>query len=142
VKVLVDTAVWSLAFRRNHPAKGDEAHELRRLAEKGSACIVGPIRQELLSGIADPKQFDFLRELLSAFADEVLVEADFELAARFYNQCRKKGIQGNHTDFLICAVAHRRNMAIFSTDKDFRHYAKVVQIQLYDPLQHNKETQH
>ena len=45
-------------------------------------------------------------------------------AAECYNICRSAGIQGSHIDFLICAFAERENAPIFTTDKDFFHYAK------------------
>jgi predicted nucleic acid-binding protein len=47
---------------------------------------------------------------------------DYELAAEFFNICRSKGIQGSNTDFLICAVAHRRSYSILSTDNDFQNF--------------------
>jgi predicted nucleic acid-binding protein len=45
--------------------------------------------------------------------------------------CRKKGIQGSHIDFLICAVAELHEMSIFTLDKDFIRYATVLPIKLY-----------
>jgi predicted nucleic acid-binding protein len=131
VKVLVDTSIWSHAFRRNHPVDAPEALELRRLIKEFRATIIGPIRQEILSGIPDAKQFAYLRDLMSAFADEPLQSADYEQAAAFFNRCRTKGIQGSHVDFLICSVAASRGRPIFSTDKDFASYAKVLPIKLH-----------
>ena len=131
MKVIVDTSVWSLAFRRDHPAINNEVHELRQLTKDGDAIIIGSIRQELLSGIAEQTQFNFLQGLLAAYLDEPLTEADFELGASCFNQCRKKGVQGGHTDFLICAVAIRRKFSIFTVDKDFANYAKVLPIKLH-----------
>jgi predicted nucleic acid-binding protein len=131
LKVLVDTSVWSHAFRRNHPIDAPEALELRRLVKEFRATIIGPIRQEILSGIPDAKQFAHLRELMSAFNDEPLVAEDYERAAGFFNRCRTKGIQGSHVDFLICSVAASRGRPIFSTDKDFASYAKVLPIKLH-----------
>jgi len=52
-------------------------------------------------------------------------------AARFFNLSRRKGVQGSNTDFLICAVAVRHRLAIFSTDKDFAQYAKYLPIVLH-----------
>ena len=55
--VLVDTSVWSLALRRKPSNLGarDQAHSeaLRELVREGRVQIVGPVRQELLSGIRD-----------------------------------------------------------------------------------------
>jgi predicted nucleic acid-binding protein len=45
--------------------------------------------------------------------------SDYERAAHVFNACRRKGIQGSNIDFLICAVAHRHAMPIFTLDRDF-----------------------
>jgi predicted nucleic acid-binding protein len=93
--------------------------------------MLGSIRQELLSGIVLREHFDKLKLYLRAFPNLILDHEDYELAADFYNGCRNKGIQGSNTDFLICAVASRRNMAIFTNDKGFNLFLKVVPIQLF-----------
>ena len=131
MKVIVDTSVWSHAFRRDHLVDAPEVLELRRLIKDFRATIIGPIRQEILSGIPNARQFTTLRGLMSAFVDEPLTAEDYERAASFFNRCRAKGIQGSHVDFLICSVAASRGRPIFSTDKDFAGYAKVLPIKLY-----------
>lgn len=132
MNVLVDTAVWSLALRR--PANLDriEVRALAELIREGRVLMIGPVRQELLSGIRVKAQFDRLREHLHAFPDAVLEEEDFEEAAVCYNRCQARGVQGSNTDFLICAVALRREIPIFTTDKDFERYAGVLGVALYD----------
>jgi hypothetical protein len=64
--------------------------------------------------------------------DLELHSRDFELAAEFSNTARSKGIQGSNTDFLICSVAHRHNLSIFTIDKDFILYSKILPISLYE----------
>jgi predicted nucleic acid-binding protein len=95
--------------------------------------MIGAIRQELLSGVRDTKQFAALRDHLRAFPDLPLETEDFERAAEFYNECRTKGIQGSNIDFLICAVAMRRELSILTTDRDFAGYARVLPLQLHEP---------
>lgn len=132
MRVVVDTSVWSLALRRATPApRSAVVAELGRLIADGRVVMLGPVRQELLSGIRELAQFERLREHLSAFPDLSLTAADFETAAAFFNACRAKGIQGSNTDFLICAAAARRGMAVFTTDKDFSAYRKVIRLQLH-----------
>jgi predicted nucleic acid-binding protein len=60
-----------------------------------------------------------------------ITDEDYIQAARFFNICRKNGIQGSHIDFLICSVAHRLKAQIFTSDNDFVHYQKYVPIQLF-----------
>jgi predicted nucleic acid-binding protein len=131
MNVLVDTCVWSLALRRKAEAPSAHAVELGELVREGRALIIGPIRQELLSGVGDPIHFARLRAHLSAFHDLQLKEADYELAAEFFNTCRRKGVQGSNTDFLICAVAVRCSLAILTTDGDFHLYSRHLPITLH-----------
>ena len=94
--------------------------------------IIGPIRQELLSGIRQAAQFKKLERHLAAFPDLLITTDDYVTAARFFNVCRTKGLQGSNTDFLICAVAVRNRVAIYTTDKDFNQFAKHLPITLHE----------
>ncbi len=130
--VLVDTSVWSLALRRRAPAH-DASDELRRLVVGGRAALIGPIRQELLSGLRDPSTFARLRDHLRAFPDEPIDRLDYEHAAECFTICRRAGAQGSNTDFLIVAVAIRLSMPIFTTDVDFTRYAALLPVKLHTP---------
>ena len=131
MKVLIDTTVWQLALRRDHPDAAPEVAELHALINQFCAAIITPIRQEVLSGISSESQFETLREVLSAFVDEPLETRDFEFAGRFFKRCRARGVQGTHTNFLICAVGFARDIPIFTTDKDFLSYSRVLPIRLH-----------
>jgi predicted nucleic acid-binding protein len=134
MKVLVDTSVWSLALRRSRTQPKDTTvAELRLLVEEGRVAILGEIRQELLSGVKQQQAFQVLREHLRAFLDEPLGSEDFEYAAECFNLCRAKGVQGSNTDFLICSVSALRAMPIFTTDKDFTQYQRILPISLHTP---------
>jgi predicted nucleic acid-binding protein len=128
---LVDTPIWSLALRRSRQASSPEAVELGELVRDGRAAIIGPIRQELLSGIKSRLQFEQLRAHLRGFPDLELTSDDFELAAEFYNRCRARGVQGSNTDFLICAVASRRRQSVFTTDRDFAQFGRLIPVVLH-----------
>jgi predicted nucleic acid-binding protein len=130
---LVDTSAWSEALRRGPTADSQPAHELRLLIADHRVEIIGPIRQELLSGIRERAQFKRLKRHLAAFPDLPITAADYVTAASFFNTCRTNGVQGSNTDFLICAVAARHSLAIFTTDKDFLLFAKHLPITLYEP---------
>jgi len=92
--------------------------------------MLGPIRQELLSGIREDAQFRKLRDYLRAFPENPLELADYEEAAHMNNRCRAQGIAGSGVDFLICAAAHRRGWTIFTSDRDFQNYASVLPLRL------------
>ena len=138
MKIIVDTCIWSLALRRNTPKSNYQVDELKELISEVRVQLIGPIRQELLSGIKSKKHFRSLRDHLSAFPDLQLESADFELAAEYYNLTRAKGIQGSNTDFLICSLSHRYNMPIFTTDKDYEQYKSVLPIKLHVPRLNDK----
>lgn len=130
--VLVDTSVWSLALRRRQTDSVAEAQELARLINDMRVQLIGPIRQEILSGIKSEAHYRALREQLRAFPDLPLNSDDFEYAAELFNIARARGIQGSNTDFLICAVAIRHAMTIFTTDNDFRRFSNHIPIKLYE----------
>src|SRR6266567_6693381 len=131
MKVLVDTSVWSLALRRNPPADGPEVSELIELIREARVQMIGPVRQEILSGIKNHAQFQKLRNHLRPFPDLELTPRDYETAAEFFNLCRGKGIQGSNTDFLICAIAARHKTPIFTTDGDFSLFQPHLPITLH-----------
>jgi predicted nucleic acid-binding protein len=103
----------------------------RELIGEGMVALVGPVRQEILTGIRDAIVFDRLQLYLRNFDDEPLTTPDFELAARFAIDCRHAGISGSPIDFLLCAVAVARDWSIFTTDRDFDRYAGVLPIRTH-----------
>ncbi|MHB8765036.1 MAG: type II toxin-antitoxin system VapC family toxin [Deferrisomatales bacterium] len=133
MKVLVDTSVWSLALRRPQPTGEPAVGELAELVREFRMQVLGAVRQELLSGIRSPQQFETLRVQLRSFPDLPLAPDDYELAAEFFNRCRRRGVQGSNTDFLICAAAHRHDLAIFTTDGDFGLFREHLPIRLHEP---------
>jgi predicted nucleic acid-binding protein len=133
MNVLVDTSVWSLALRRSTPRQDPIEGELRDLILEGRVLLVGPVRQELLTGIRAPAQFRKLRDVLAAFPDEPITREDYEDAASCFNRCRARGIQGSNTDFLLCAIALRLGVPLFTTDRDFDHFAKVLRVHRHAP---------
>lgn len=135
MNVLVDTSVWSLALRRKPRDLSRSEHrlvsELTEIIGEGRARILGPIRQELLSGIKDGAQFERLRVTLRALRDEPLSIDDHEEAARASNVCRLRGVAATAVDALICATGVSRRWTILTTDPDFGRYATFLPIQLH-----------
>lgn len=122
MKRIVDTCVWSLWLRRRASAQLNAAEqtllsEFREAVEEGRAVIVGPIRQETLSGIRDAARSKKVLELLDPFRDEEIAPGDYIEAARLYNLCRDHGIECGPVDILICAVASRNRWSILTNDK-------------------------
>jgi predicted nucleic acid-binding protein len=137
VNVLVDTSVWSLAVRRAtrnlSASEKTIVAELAALIDEGGAKIIGLVRQELLSGIRSSEQFEKLREILGAFPDETATSKDYEVAALFSNKCRSQGVSVSVSDMLICSIANSRGWPVFSTDPDFKRYARILPIRIHVP---------
>lgn len=132
MRILVDTSIWSLALRKNDRTK-DEGKIIEYFTEiirELKLIIIGPIRQEILSGISDRNKFEELRNKISVFEDHEIDTNDYELAAQLFKKCRSNGVQGSHIDFLICAVSINNQMSILTLDKDFDNYKSIIPIKI------------
>jgi predicted nucleic acid-binding protein len=132
VKILVDTCVWSFAFRRkNKTAMSDDERRMQAsltdAIQDGRVAMIGPIRQEVLSGIKEVSQFEKLRSTLEAFPDEPLTTRHYEEAARLFNLCRSRGVECGSTDILICAVAALQHWTILTSDRGLKRCIEVLQ---------------
>ena len=131
--VVVDTSVFSLFLRRSQKLDDEHLTLFHDLFEKDQIVLLGPVYQELLSGIRHEEQFERLADILNGFNIELATVADYQEAARFFNICRGKGIQGLSFDFLICATSSLRNYQILTLDSDFDLYAQFLPINLIEP---------
>jgi predicted nucleic acid-binding protein len=132
MKLLADTSVWSLALRRRKTAS--LSTEERRLAallaeavSDGRVVMIGPIRQELLSGIKEQSQFEKVKNALQAFRDEPVDSSDYEEAARLYNLCRNRRVECAPIDILIAAVAVRHKWQVLANDTALNKCIEVIE---------------
>ena len=131
MKLLVDTSVWSLALRRKPSAVLSTAEKrltgiLTEAISDGRVAMIGPIRQELLSGVKEQAQFNRLRSALAAFRDEGIATVDYEEAARPYNRCRSRAVECAPVDILICALAWRRKWDVLANDSLMKRCVAVI----------------
>jgi predicted nucleic acid-binding protein len=135
--ILVDTSIWSLALRRRPVAlnagEASLVEEWAHLVTEGLAGLIGPIRQEILSGVRRAEVFQALRRELSDFPHLGIDAADYDRAAEFFNVCRAQGIAGGPIDMLISAVAYRHHVPVFSGDMDYVRYAQHLPLRLHRP---------
>lgn len=138
MRVLIDTPVWSLALRRKTttltPNERRVTELLSEIVDEGRAQLLGSVRQELLSGLREQAQFRRLRDYLRDFPNISLSAEHYEEAARSSNECRRAGIASTPVDMLLCAAGLLHGWQIFSTDRDFTHYARVLPIQLFSAM--------
>ena len=142
--LLVDTSVWSLALRRKKAEvlSGEQmlAAALAQAIADARVAMIGPIRQELLSGVKEAAQFEKLRSNLEHFRDEALLTADYEEAARLSNLCRTHGQQCVPADILICAVAIRRDWTVLTADEDIKRSLRIISATKGKPTSHRRTT--
>ena len=131
MKILVDTSVWSLSLgRKNKTALSDDerrmAASLTEAVQDGRVAMIGPIRQEIMSGVKDSDQFERLRSALEAFEDEPITTRHYEEAARLFTLCRSRGVECGPVDILICAVAAANHWSILTNDAGLKRCIEVV----------------
>lgn len=130
--VLVDTSVWSLAFRRDAPPSVPEVAEVKRALEAGDDIYVtGLILQELLQGFTKPKAHRLIIEHFEALPLLIPDREDQIRAAELRNKCRRKGIQAGTIDALLAQLCIRHALTMLTTDSDFKNMADVVRLSVW-----------
>lgn len=129
MKVLVDTCVWSKVLRTERP-DAELSNQLRDLIVDNRVVLIGPILQEVLSGVRNKKEFTDLQEKFSAFECLEITRDIYAKAAEFFNTCKAHGLNGGHIDFLICAALSHYNLNLLTTDSDFKAFARHLPIRI------------
>ncbi len=130
--LLVDTSVWSLAFRRDSPSAGSEVRALRNAIERNEIiATTGLIVLELLRGFVPDRTKQTLETRLSALTAIEPSKADYFAAAELINTCRSGGVQLGTVDALIAQVAIANDLTLLTTDRDFTHAARHIPLSLW-----------
>ena len=136
MSVLIDTSVWSVTLRRRrrdlNPVELKIYYEWERLILEGEGVLIGPIRQESLSGIASRREVEIVKQRLAVVEELPLPSDLFLLAADFFNACSAAGIAAGAVDMMICVAANLHDVPVFSTDPDFQRYARYLPITLHE----------
>ena len=132
MSLLVDTSVWSLAFRRDGQPGLPEVGGLRAALQGAEQVFTtGLVLQEVLQGFAGPKNRDQLVERLSALAFLQPDKQDHIAAAEIRNACRRRGIQIGTIDALLIQLCQRYDLTLLTTDKDFQAASQQVEFRLW-----------
>lgn len=132
--LLIDTSVWSLAFRRDGPAELPEVAFLRKAIDDGETVVTtGLILQELLQGFYGPKQRRQVIERFGALPHLVPDRHDHIEAAALRNKCRRSGVQLGTIDALLAQLSIRYNTTLLSTDNDFLFASKHIPLRVWRP---------
>ena len=130
--LLVDTSVWSLAFRRDAAHSAPESSALRAALAGGEMVVTtGIVLQELLQGFSGPRARDSIIERFSALPLLVPDRDDHIDAADLRNRCRRTGVQIGTIDALIAQLCIRHGLALLTTDRDFERVALHSDLRLW-----------
>ena len=122
--LLLDSSVWVDAHRgratdgTRYVAARDDHEEI---------ATTGIIFQEVLQGVRDEAEYEYVRQLLwSALILEPREISTYEIAAQLYRRARTKGLTiRKPNDCLIAAVALEHGALLVHNDRDFLALAQV-----------------
>jgi predicted nucleic acid-binding protein len=122
--LLVDSSVW-IDSHRGRTTDATRFVEMRDDHEE--IATTGIIFQEVLQGIRDAKEYEWMRELLwSALILEPRELSTYEIAAQLYRAAREKGLTiRKPNDCLIAAIALEHGALLVHNDRDFLALAQV-----------------
>jgi predicted nucleic acid-binding protein len=132
--ILIDTSVLSAILRRRRRGAAEDRLAERvnlLLASEEPVAIPGIVLQELMSGVAEPKQaVQLLAAVRASFPVVLATEGDHLKAADLASLGARKGIALSTPDALIAAQALNRRAQLFSTAGDFARLAALAGVRL------------
>ena len=132
MSLLVDTSVWSLAFRRDNETAVAEVKTLQHALEGADQVFTtGLVLQELLQGFAGPKTRGQLIERFAALGFLQPDREDHIEAAEVRNSCRRNGVQIGTIDAVLIQLCRKHDLVLLSSDNDFRSAAKHVNFRMW-----------
>jgi predicted nucleic acid-binding protein len=133
--IVLDASVLSAVLRRRKRGDLEEALAARLAAllkSEEQVSVPGIVLQELLSGIAEPKQGErVLAGVRESFPVMLATEGDHLKAADLSNLAARRGVTLSTPDALIAAQAFNRRASLFTTDGDFPELAPQAGLKLY-----------
>jgi predicted nucleic acid-binding protein len=134
VTLLVDTSVWSLAFRRDAASASPQVEVLRAALDGGEVIVTtGLILQELLQGFAGPRARSELVQRFNALPLLAPDRQDYIDAAGLRNLCRRAGVQLGTIDALLAQLCVRHDLTLLTTDSDFALAARHCPLRVWKP---------
>jgi predicted nucleic acid-binding protein len=131
--IIVDTSVWSLAFRRRElraplPSVVTFLHQL--IENDDPIGVPGMVLQELLAGVRDDAQARRLEGLMAGFALLLADRDQHMLAARIATACRKAGVAAATVDCLIAAQSITTHSVLLTVDEGFGRMSRHCELRL------------
>lgn len=133
-RFLVDTSVWSLAYRRETLPDVPQIAVLRSaLVDGGYVAMTGMVLLELMRGFIPARAQERIVTDLAALELIQPTRDDYVEAARLANTCRQVGVQLGSVDALLAQLAIVNDLELLTTGRDFENAAKVVPLQVWKP---------
>jgi predicted nucleic acid-binding protein len=133
--IVVDTSVWSLAFRRRAWPDSVTPGVVKLLQwltrEIQQVVVLGVVVQELLSGIKDPAQGEIIKELMESYPIVLASKEQHIEASNISNVCRKVGVSAATVGCLIAAQCIMGNGVLLTLDEDFRRISEHTGLRPY-----------
>jgi predicted nucleic acid-binding protein len=135
VTLLVDTSVWSLAFRRDTESLTPQVAALTEALSGGESIVTtGLILQELLQGFSGARAHKDLVQRFAALPLIVPDRQDYIDAAGLRNLCRRAGVQLGTIDALLAQLCVRHELTMLTTDSDFSLAAEHCALKVWKSL--------
>lgn len=128
---LVDTSVWSLAYRRDTSPDHAAVSALRDRLGRGSVVTTGLIYLELLRGFTTVATRATVEADFASLRFLTPSRRDYEDAADHSLACRRAGVQLPTVDAIIAAICISRDLTLLTTDEDFVHAAAHLPLRLW-----------
>jgi predicted nucleic acid-binding protein len=134
VTLLVDTSVWSLAFRRDTESLAPQVAALQGALGGGESVVTtGLILQELLQGFSGPRARKDLVQRFAALPLLVPAKEDYIDAAALRNSCWRSGVQLGTIDALLAQLCIRHELVMLTTDNEFSLAAEHCTLKVWGP---------
>ena len=117
--VVIDTSAWIRFFRYGND---EVSQSVADLVTRDQAVVTGVVLTELLQGLKTEKERQRLTALFSSLAFIETVREDWQTAGEDLQELRRRGVTVPVTDAVIATVAHRRGMAVLTTDPHFKSF--------------------
>ena len=122
--LLLDSSVWIDVHRG---CATDATRYIDSCDEREELATTGIIFQEVLQGVRNKSEYDYVRQLLwSTLILEPKERSTYEIAAQLYLLARSKGLTiRKPNDCLIAALALEHGALLVHNDRDFIALAQV-----------------
>lgn len=132
MSLLVDTSVWSLAFRRDAETASPQVNTLHHALEGSDQVFTtGFVLQELLQGFSGPKARDQLIERFGALGFIQPDREDHIEAAEVRNSCRRHGVPIGTIDALLIQLSLKHELVLLTADKSFQSASTHIKFRLW-----------